>query len=287
MLTQADAGQGRSLVLRSRLIGLLLQECPTVHCMADGQLWDGLFGGLIGASISAVPATLALLGMRKANRQAAGANKTADAALEEARKANEATAAANEIAVAALEEAKRSATAAETANKIATDALAAGQRQAAAAEAANQISSTALEEASRSRELQEAQAHQQAKPNLTVECGDVPSQGWIPVHVRCDAAFASATIALVDDEVRKLFAGLGPGPDNLHQQDFSPQIDLPATPAGRSVTRGLWVYQSEPIEGETVRFVCSVTSKAGATPWEYVIPFEFPTPTRVWGAYTG
>ncbi|WP_134006273.1 hypothetical protein [Kribbella sp. VKM Ac-2566] len=185
--------------------------------MADAQLWDGLLGGLIGAAIGAVTATLALLSMRKANTTAAGA----------------------------LEESKRSTAAAESANKIAADALAAGQREAAAAEAANQIATTALEEASRSRELQEAQAHQQSKPNLTVECGDVPSQGWIPVQIRCDVAFASATIALVDDDVRKLFAGLGPGPDDPHRHEFSPQMDLPATPAGHPVTRGLWVFRSE------------------------------------------
>ncbi|MET7284191.1 hypothetical protein ABZS29_38515 [Kribbella sp. NPDC005582] len=251
--------------------------------MADAQLWDGLFGGLIGASIGAVPATLALFSMRRANRHTAEANKTAAAALEEAKKANEATAAANEIAAAALEESRRSSAAAEAANKISTDALAAAKREAAAAEAANQIATTALEEASRSRELQEAQAHQQAKPNLTVECGDVPDQGWIPVHVRCDVAFDSATIALVDDEVRKLFAGLGPGPDNPHQHEFSPQLDLPATPAGRSITRGLWVFHAEPIEGKTVRFVCTVTRKAGLPPWEYVIPYEFERPPRLWG----
>jgi hypothetical protein len=55
--------------------------------------------------------------------------------------------------------------------------------------------------------------------------------------------------------------------------------------AGRSIIRGLWAFQPEPIERKTVRFVCSVTSKAGMTPWEYVIPFEFPTPARVYGAY--
>lgn len=225
--------------------------------MADAQLWDGLLGGLIGAAIGAVPATLALFSMRKANN-------TADEALEES---------------------KRSTAAAKSANKIAADALAAGQREAAAAEEANQIATTALEEARRSRELQEAQAHEQAKPNLTVECGDVPSKGWIPVHIRCDVAFDSATIALVDDDVRKQFAGLGPGPEDPHRHEFSPKLDLPATPAGHPVTRGLWVYESEPIEGETIRFVCSITSTAGMPPWEYVIPFQFPITPRVWGAW--
>lgn len=159
----------------------------------------------------------------------------------------------------AVRAAEREAAAAEQANKLAA--------------AANQTASEALAEAQRARELQEEQQHQQNKPELSLTIGDVPDQGWIPLHLWCEVPFDSATITL-PAEFRELFAGLGPGPADPQRIEYSPIIVLSATEASSTVTRGLWVYEGVKTSGVTIRLVCEVS--VGSRSWTYSKSIEFP-----------
>jgi hypothetical protein len=123
-------------------------------------------------------------------------------------------------------------------------------------------------EAERSRLLLEDQLHEQSKPDLRLDYGPIPDQGWILVQLWCPVAFDSATLTLPNEYLNNLFAGLGPGPADPHRLEYSPTFDLPATAAGSTVSCGLWVYQASKLAGETFRILCEV--KSGGRSWNYV-----------------
>jgi hypothetical protein len=171
---------------------------------------------------------------------------------------------------------EREATAAESANDYA-------KRANALAKEANEIARESRLESRAALQLQEAQFHQQSRPDVTMSFGEIPDgQGWLPVRLWTPVAFESATITLPREFVPKPFAGLGPGPDEPNRHDFGLTIDLPATEAGTTVTRGLWVYQPVELSERTVRLMYEIRL-ADHAPWSYTFEHTFPQgPGQIW-----
>jgi hypothetical protein len=62
---------------------------------------------------------------------------------------------------------------------------------------------TQAQEAKRSQLLLEDQVHEQSKPDLRLEFGVIPQQGWIPVDLWCSVAFESATLTVPNEYLNK------------------------------------------------------------------------------------
>jgi hypothetical protein len=221
--------------------------------MSDLQLWDGLIGALIGASVGAVPAVLALRSSRKANQLTAAANETSKAALEDTRQATAAATRANAISAAALEE-----------TRLAN----------AAAAKANEIAERAVEEARGARKIQYDEWHRQATPTIALEVGSEQHElGGHALRFTCDRDIDSGEISLAAGYDAKAVTGLGPSPDE-QVFNFGRAVALPAVEAGETAVKGIWTGDPNRAAGLTVQLRCKVT--IGADSWVVPVPITLP-----------
>jgi hypothetical protein len=143
------------------------------------------------------------------------------------------------------------------------------ERQSVAAE-------DAAREARATRELQEDQAHQQNRPAVLLTIGELPETGgWLEVKLWSPVAFESAKITMPAEFRNRLFAGLGPGPEDPDPQEFSDSFEFPASEAGATATCGLWIYNVEELALETFQLLYEI-KPPGKPAWRYHHQETFP-----------
>jgi hypothetical protein len=170
-------------------------------------------------------------------------------------------------AVRSRKAAEREATAAEASNELA-------KRADRTATAANKLSAEsnaiARQAAQETQAMYQLQAHEQSRPELTLEVGALPSgEGLLEVKLWSNTTFDSGTLSLAREFMPHPFAGFMAGPDQPEQIEITPSTELPATTAGEAVIRHLFVRDSKALERAEIRLICELKIADRST-WQYV-----------------
>jgi hypothetical protein len=181
---------------------------------------------------------------------------------------------------------EREASAAEAANDLSRRADKKADEANRLATEANELAHEALLEARAVRQLQEEEHHRLSRPEVTLTVGKPPAEaGILAVEIWSEAAFDSGTLTVPREFIPDFFAGFFNGPeDPPDRHDFSPSIELPATEAGATAVRYLYVYNPAEISEAKIRLLCEIQID-GKPPWNYTFEHTFPDTIgpSIWG----